>query len=143
MIQLVPSLKHNRSIDSAINLDLVNIQKKTASTRTCFSHPFGSVSAGRSLSDCKSLLLNVMIQLSHFFCSSGSLTAAKFILMSILQNKSKLNNSVKNNKKITNNIILLFSYSSFRCLPLQKVYLLLFPNLLFYLLFFAGCFFTM
>ena len=77
---------------------------------------------------------------SMTYCSSGSLTAAKFILMSILQNKSKLNNSVKNNKNITNNIILLFSYSSFRCLPLQKVYLLLFPNLLFYLLFLAGCF---
>ena len=44
-------------------------------------------------------------------------------------------------KNITINIILLFSYSFFRCLLLQIVHVLLFPYLPFYLLFFAGCFF--
>ena len=38
MIQLVPSLKYNRSIDSAINLDLVNIQKQEQRQQGHASH---------------------------------------------------------------------------------------------------------
>ena len=38
MIQLVPSLKYNRSIDSAINLALVNIQKQEERQQGHASH---------------------------------------------------------------------------------------------------------
>ena len=38
MIQLVPSLKYNRSIDSAVNLALVNIQKQEERQQGHTSH---------------------------------------------------------------------------------------------------------
>ena len=38
MIQLVPSLKYNRSIDSAVNLALINIQKKEQRQQRHASH---------------------------------------------------------------------------------------------------------
>jgi len=52
----------------------------------------------------------------------------------------KLNSSVKNYKNVQNNIDLLFSYSFFKCLPLQLVHVLLSLFLLFYSLFSTGCF---